>query len=464
MKNWVLYLFLVLWVTALPAIVWKPSEDEFYTEPKGFESAKPGDILRSRKTPYPVRSIGVELNIKNSWQLLVRSTNQVGKPSVIVATVLEPYNADKNKVVSYQVAEDAASGDCAPSYSLYKGASFNTLIAQLESIFFNLALQKGYFVVLPDYEGLDAQFTAAHQAGQATLDAVRAALNSEKITGIDKGAKLALWGYSGGSIAAGWGAALQPTYAPDLNSSLVGAAMGGVVTNLTSAVLELDNSIFAGLGASGLVGLAKVHPEIRIALEHIFDERILKRLDFAAKNCMLPTLLEFAQVSFFTGNESWSKTGDDIFNDPNVKPVLDYNTLALNKLSAMPEIPMMVYHGALDEVIPFLSAQRIYENWSEWGIKSLEFNVDLSAEHILGMVSGAPMAISWIEKRFNGEPPVKGSVKTSRLSNALYPNMDSSLWTMVKEAASAFFGQEVGPTTNVNTTKLFQRAQMAPSF
>ena len=41
-----------------------------------------------------------------------------------------------------------------------------------------------------------------------------------------------MWGYSGGTVATGWAAALQPTYAKELKSNLIGAAMGGFVTNI----------------------------------------------------------------------------------------------------------------------------------------------------------------------------------------------------------------------------------------
>ena len=51
------------------------------------------------------------------------------------------------------------------------------------------------------------------------LNSIRAALKSGKITNIKDDAKVVMWGYSGGSLASGWAAALQPSYAPELGGN-----------------------------------------------------------------------------------------------------------------------------------------------------------------------------------------------------------------------------------------------------
>ena len=65
-----------------------------------------------------------------------------------------------SKVVSYQVMQDSASINCSPSYSFLYGASMNTVFAQLEMYVIDVALMKGWYVVIPDYEGPKASFTA----------------------------------------------------------------------------------------------------------------------------------------------------------------------------------------------------------------------------------------------------------------------------------------------------------------
>lgn len=54
-----------------------------------------------------------------------------------------------------------------------------------------------------------------------------------------------MWGYSGGSLASGWAAGLQPNYAPELGGNLLGAALGGFVTNITATAEATDGTVFA---------------------------------------------------------------------------------------------------------------------------------------------------------------------------------------------------------------------------
>jgi hypothetical protein len=60
-----------------------------------------------------------------------------------------------------------------------------------------------------------------------TLDSIRAAFNASAVETATN-ANVALLGYSGGAIASEWAAELAPTYAPDVNARLIGAAIGGV--------------------------------------------------------------------------------------------------------------------------------------------------------------------------------------------------------------------------------------------
>jgi hypothetical protein len=79
-----------------------PAEDSFYTPPSGFEEAALGSIIRHRPVPN-----GITLNNKdpiypeNAWQLLYRTQNSVGEPSVSVVTVIKPFNAKPNHLFSY---------------------------------------------------------------------------------------------------------------------------------------------------------------------------------------------------------------------------------------------------------------------------------------------------------------------------------------------------------------------------
>ncbi|KAG8204737.1 Lipase 1, partial [Candida africana] len=122
MRGIAVFLALISLIFASPLTVKSPLVDDFYTAPDGYESAKLGEILKLRKTPSKLSSMFFEIDIKNSWQLLVRSEDSFGNATAIVTTVIEPYNADPSKVLSYQTFEDSANIECSPSYGMQYGA------------------------------------------------------------------------------------------------------------------------------------------------------------------------------------------------------------------------------------------------------------------------------------------------------------------------------------------------------
>ena len=65
-------------------------------------------------------------------------------------------------------------------------------------------------------------------------------------------------GYSGGAIATGWASALAPSYAPDVNSRLVGAAEGGVLVAPAHNLHYIDGSfVWAGVAPMAIVGISR---------------------------------------------------------------------------------------------------------------------------------------------------------------------------------------------------------------
>lgn len=210
-----------------------PSQDPWYTAPDGYESASPGTVLRNRTAPNSlVQAAGS--NCSKAYQLLYRTTASQGNATFAVNTVLVPQNPI-NALLSYQIPYDSAYINSSPSY---------TLSQQVYSDI-QVALGKGYFVTVPDYEGPLASFTAGHMSGYATLDGVRATLNGADLYGLLDDTLYATWGYSGGALATEWAAELQEEYASEL--SFAGAAMGGLTPNVTSVLQAINLKSSAGL-------------------------------------------------------------------------------------------------------------------------------------------------------------------------------------------------------------------------
>ena len=163
-----------------------PDADSFYTPPSPLPDVAPGTVLRSRSV---TESMGSSLSVR-AWQLLYTSTDTDGTPVADVTTVLYPKAVGPGRpLVSYQTAEDSLATSCAPSYGLRTGA-------EKEESLILAALEQGWIVAVPDYEGPRSQWTAGVQEGHAVLDGVRAA-ESYAPLGLSPTSPVGLWGYSG---------------------------------------------------------------------------------------------------------------------------------------------------------------------------------------------------------------------------------------------------------------------------
>ena len=138
-----------------------------------------------------------------------------------------------------------------------KVINIGTLLYSAESIPLSTLLLLGYNVIVPDTEGQTADFAAGPEYGMTTLDSIRAALNTPS-TGLNPSSKVAMIGYSGGAIATNWAAQLAPSYAPEINKQLVGAAEGGVLVDPAHNLRYVDGSIvWGGVAAAALAGLSR---------------------------------------------------------------------------------------------------------------------------------------------------------------------------------------------------------------
>ena len=255
-----LALLTVLWALLAAAsaqAALPPEQDPFYKyEGKTpLKHIAPGTVLKTRTVPFHIE--GIELPI-TAVQLLYRSTSELGKPTVNVTSVLlPPVKALTPSVLSYQSFYDSLGTEDDPSYAISGGSPSGGEIAQAESVLISPALLAGETVVVPDTEGEEADFSAGPVYGYNTLDSLRAALSSPA-TGLTSTTKIGLAGYSGGAIATEWAAQLAPTYAPQINSDIVGAAMGGVLVDPAHNLKYIEgSSSWASVIPMSLDGLSR---------------------------------------------------------------------------------------------------------------------------------------------------------------------------------------------------------------
>jgi Secretory lipase len=226
-----------------------PTADPFYRWSGPLARDMPGTILRTRAVT--VGEAGGPATPVKATQLLYVTTDELGRRTVSVVTVLQPPGKAApaaTRLVSYQTPYDALAAQCDPSYTLQTGA-----LGQMPLILRYVAA--GDTVVTADYEGEDLAYGAGQQYGYETLDAIRAA---EKWLGLrEVSAPVGMVGYSGGSIATEFASELARTYAPDLD--IVGVAEGGIPVDLFHNLAYIDHpsSGWTGNIPAWLDGLAR---------------------------------------------------------------------------------------------------------------------------------------------------------------------------------------------------------------
>jgi hypothetical protein len=393
---------LAVLVSGIPAAVAAPppvpEHDPFYAVPKGISGLANGTVLASRQItaysgPAPMQA--------KAWQVKFKTLDNQGAPTATVTTVMVPRAAwtgtGPRPLVSYQVAEDGVGGKCSASYALrtgiQPGGRTTTGNAQNETFLIRQALDRGWAVSAPDYEGPHSAFLGADIEARETLDAVRAALRFTP-AGLDARAPTALWGYSGGALASSLAAQEQPTYAPELKLS--GIALGGVVPDI-HATFEAFDAI--GGGAAALVvaaiGLGRANPSIDP--NRYFNAAGRQALASNQTACLGDTVVKYGgrKASDFAATAN-------AFQQPEFLKLL-HDSSPLGR-PGTPTAPVYDYHSTQDELAPIGPDRQLMARYCAAGVRVQ--HVEFPGEHFSGVAAGVPGVMSFLADRFAGLPPI----------------------------------------------------------
>lgn len=416
-----------------------PVDDPFYVPPEGFENTAPGTILRNRTPPYPIASFSLDpVNLAASYQILYRTTNSFGDAVATVSTILVPYNADFTKLLSYQVAQDAADPNCSPSYAFQLESAtdgvLGLIMPQLELLLITVALDKGWVVTVPDHLGTKSAFLANNLSGHATLDNIRAALASTEFTNISPDATVTMWGYSGGSLASGFAAELQPTYAPELE--IAGAALGGTVPQILPVIYAVNEGLFTGLIPAGIQGLANEYP----SAVQLINQSLLPSM--AAEFNKTQSLCLTGDIEEYLDQDIFSYLNDpNVFTEPTATELLAANAMGQH----LPDIPLFIYKSAEDEISPVNDTDALISQYYCPGGVSVEYKRDLLSEHATMAILGAPDAVSWLTDRMNGEPASANCSESTVLTSLLDPGAVEILGSSIVDILLSLLSAPVGP-------------------
>jgi hypothetical protein len=414
-------------LTAAPAgAATSSGQDPFYRYAGKTPLAKiaPGTVLKSRTLPYHV--VGVPLGL-TATQLLYRSTGQLGQPTVNVTSVIKPLSGfTPARAISYQSFYDSLDPADSPSYAIAGGVSPGGFISDFELTVFGPLLAQGYSIIVPDTEGEHADFSAGPEYGTNTLDSIRAATHSS-LTGLGRSTKIGMLGYSGGAIGTDWAAALAPTYAPDINRQLVGAAEGGVLVDPVHNLHYIDGSnLWAGVMVMSVIGLARAfHVDLRPYL--------------SSEGRGLYDKLQNASITSALGTYpglTWASLAKPSYQRPEDIPVFVRIANSLNLGTAgRPTLPMFIGQGANgvlegtpgnkpgigpgDGVMVAGDVRTLARDYCQAGVKVQYQQYDVTS-HVTTVPLWLPVAIAWLDARF-GTRPAPGNCSSIAPGNSLAP-------------------------------------------
>jgi hypothetical protein len=250
-----------------------------------------------------------------------------------------------------------------------------------------------------------------------------------KSTSVDlsNNAKVAMIGYSGGAIATEWASELAPTYAPDLNKNLIGAAYGGVLVDPAHNLPYVEgSSIWAGVAPMALIGVARSYG---IDLSPYLN----------AKGVELVNKLQKASIINVLGQYPGLKFADFVkpqYANPASIPEF---VVAANKVimgSGTPKIPQFVGQGTGGElegtpanatwgkgdgVMVAGDVRTMLRGYCSRGVK-VQYK-EYGGSHITSALEWLPAAISWVNDRFGlfGPYTIPNNCSSIKPGNSLAP-------------------------------------------
>ena len=408
-----------------------PSQDPFYRLPPEYQRKQPGEIINYRSLPYPLKS-PLPSFIDRGYQLVYRSTDSFHRPTASLATLLVPPNANFSRIFVYFPIQNSACIDCSPSYTLVEGVkakgSSEKGIEFVHILSISGALNQGWIVIMPDYEGFNAAFLANQRGAFAGLDSIRAAIASSSFSGISDDAVAVLMGYSGASPSAVLAAELHGNYAPELQ--IEGLATGGLLIDLETVLKEAipsPNNIPAALW-----GLANEYPAMESIVQgHLTSNDPKKKAEF--ERARYECAGELKQ-NFGKANISAYFDGLDWMNSSTVNGILRENRLGQDK----PDIPLLVYESDRDDKSPNWETDAFIQSYCEEGVL-VDYRKYSIESHVLLAVDGVFGALTWAKERFDGVSVGKKCKKSHHVT-ALWPNFP----VFVSEALVGFVDRHLG--------------------
>jgi Secretory lipase len=390
-----------------------PTKDPFYrySGSKPLATIAPGTVLKKRVVSVSLSGSATPISAD---QLLYRTKNEQGKPSVTVTTVLKPPTAAVTPhLLAYLSFYDALGSECDPSYTLAGGdpGTTNQQQANEEEALIGSYLTQGDIVTIPDFEGEKLDWASGQEAGAGTLDSIRA---TESDLGLPRSTAVGLSGYSGGAIAADWASELAPHYAPGLN--IVGVAEGGIPVDFAHNTRYINGS----QDWSGVI------PAVLVSLTRAFDLKLSRYL--SAKGRRITHQVRNECIGSFLG--SYPGLTIKSLLKPRYKNFLAIpvfariaNKLLMGSTKGHPKGPLFMAVGNSDStgdgVMVTKDVEALAHEYCKQGVQ-VQFTVYKGANHTEAALPFEGASSEFLQERFAGTPFVNGCSSIGK-GNSLKP-------------------------------------------
>ncbi|KAF0846770.1 lipase family protein [Nocardia caishijiensis] len=373
----------------MPSPVGDPTFDHW---PEELAALAPGDLVEVRD----ITSVAGPLTlvpVRSAHLLKFRTSDANGDPSFATATLIRPATewtgpGDRPVLVN-NLPIDALGRSCTPGYTFTHGFSLKSSAMEFLPPTTQLAVLRGYAVLIPDHQGPRMAYAEPYVAGHAVLDAIRATRKVEPQT---YGASpFAMTGYSGGAIATHGAAKLIASYAPELAEVIVGAALGGVPADYEILARSMNANLASGIFMAATLAVGRERPEILAAMNNLGRWVATSAMkDQCVSVFALPGILHLPI-------DVGANIADPLHSD------LAARIYEVTRMEGMRSAtPLYVYNGDQEFWIPAEGARNLYREQCELGATAVYRGV--LGEHIVGAVTGYPEAMLWLDERLRGIP------------------------------------------------------------
>ena len=387
--------------TTSAALNYANNFDGFYSVPAHYPTV-PGRVVKTqsfRSFFYPLESPVTRYPIRGK-RVMYTTTLSNGKVYITTGALMEPTSPWVGKgerpLLIYGTSTSGQGKQCAFSKTPGGFLAFTSgldsrqgqshkaisMVTNYENLNVMKLLGKGLSVFVVDYNGMaDGDNVQPYmnniEAGRAMLDGARAIRSLNHLSATTP---VGIWGFSQGGGAAYVGAALQPTYAPDVNLKVSYA--GAPPIDLIPTLQKVEGGALSGLIGYGVNGFAGTYPEVRKAVEENINTSGRKNLAKLANSCVADTLFGYA----YQDTGKWTHDGKPLVEFlqkyPEVVKVFDDQRAAS---VPTPKARVVLYANPHDAVVPYDTVKRGVNTWCKAGANVHFYTVPYTAMGVAPM-------------------------------------------------------------------------------